>query len=228
MLDIKIIKKLTNFDLDIEFKSDKKLIAVVGKSGSGKTTFLRCFGGFEKCSGSIKVDNKEWIKLSPQKRDFGIVFQNYGLFPNMSVYENLKFVENNPQKIDKLLKLMELENLKNIYPHKLSGGEKQRVALSRALMTNPRVLLLDEPFSALDYKLKQKLYEEIELIKQNFDIHIILISHDKSEVFRLADEIIEIENGKIINISYPSYKIAKLIDKKQMLIEVNGEIYKVE
>jgi len=230
MLDIKIYKKLKSFDLDISFVSDDKLIAIVGKSGSGKTTLLRCIAGFEESQGSIKVDNIEWQNLDIQKRDFGVVFQNYALFPNMNVYNNLKFARNNDKKIKELIELMELKGLEDRYPHELSGGEKQRVALARALMNEPRILLLDEPFSALNYELKQKLYKEIEVIKNNFDTQIILISHDISEVYRLADRVIEISDGKIIKEFRPGkLPLAKVVEKKEkeMIVECDGEIFRV-
>ena len=229
MLDIKIYKKLDRFDLDISFKSDKKLISIVGKSGSGKTTLLRAIAGFENSEGYIKVDNKEWQNLKTQNRDIGVVFQNYALFPNMNVYENLKFANNDKTKIENIINLMELNGLETRYPHNLSGGEKQRVALARAMINNLRILLLDEPFSALNYELKQKLYEEIKLIKQNFNTQIILVSHDIGEVYKLSDLVIEIENGKKINEFIPTKNLAKLIEKneKEVVIEVEGKVYKV-
>ena len=229
MLDIKIYKKLDRFDLDINFKSDKKLISIVGKSGSGKTTLLRAIAGFENSEGYIKVDNKEWQNLKIQNRDIGVVFQNYAIFPNMNVYENLKFANNDKSKIENIIDLMELNGLEKRHPHNLSGGEKQRVALARAMINNPRILLLDEPFSALNYELKQKLYEEIELIKQNFNTQIILVSHDIGEVYKLSDLVIEIENGKKINEFIPTKNLAKLIEKNEneVVIEVEGKVYRI-
>ncbi len=229
MLDIKIYKKLDRFDLDINFKSDKKLISIVGKSGSGKTTLLRAIAGFENSEGYIKVDNKEWQNLKIQNRDIGVVFQNYAIFPNMNVYENLKFANNDKSKIENIIDLMELNGLEKRYPQNLSGGEKQRVALARAMINNPRILLLDEPFSALNYELKQKLYEEIELIKQNFNTQIILVSHDIGEVYKLSDLVIEIENGKKINEFIPTKNLAKLIEKNEneVVIEVEGKVYRI-
>ena len=226
---IKIYKELNNFTLDIEFSTDAKLLAIIGKSGSGKTTILRCIAGFEECEGSIKFD-KEWIGLEPQKRDFGIVFQNYALFDNMNLLKQLLFAKNDIKKAKYLLKLMELEGLEKRYPHELSGGEKQRVAIARALMNEPKVLLLDEPFSALNYELKQKLYNELEMIKKEFDIQIILISHDIGEVHRLANEVIEINDGKIVNRFRPGkLPIGKIIEKKEkeIIVECEGKIFRI-
>jgi len=219
MLNVNIRKKLDIFELNIKFKSDKKLVAIVGESGSGKTTLLRCIAGLEKYDGKIDVPE-----------NISILFQNYALFPNMSVYQNLQFANDNRKKIEEIIVLMELENLKNRYPHNLSGGEKQRVALARALIVEPQVLLLDEPFSALNFSLKQKLYKEIEFIKSMFDIQIILISHDLGEVYRLADEIIEIRDGKIIDRFIPKGEYVKVVEKnsEEMMIEIDGKIYKVK
>jgi len=231
MLFCNFQKKFPNFSLEIEFKSDEKLLAIIGKSGSGKTTFLRCLSGLETIDkGEIKVDNKNWENLSPQKRDVSVLFQHYALFPNMSVFQNLKFALNNKHKIEEIIEIMELKGVENRYPNSLSGGAKQRVALGRALLTNPKILLLDEPFSALNYQLKEKLYKEIELIKQKFDTKIILISHDKSEVFRLADRVIEIDNGKIVNDFIPNVKkVGKIISKSEnkMIVECGGEVYQL-
>jgi len=229
-MKINITKQLYNFDLNINFEFDEKVLSIIGKSGSGKTTIIRCIAGFEKCEGSIFID-KEWNNLPPQKRDFGIVFQNYALFDNMSVLQNLLFAKKDINKANYLLDIMELSTLKHRYPRELSGGEAQRVALARALMNEPKILLLDEPFSALNYDLKQKLYKEIELIKSNFDTQIILISHDIGEVYRLSDVVIEIENGKIINKFRPGkLPIAKIIEKKskELIIECDGKIYRIE
>jgi len=228
-MKLKIFKKLNNFNLDIEFETTSKLLAIIGKSGSGKTTILRCIAGFEKCKGSIFID-KEWINLSPQKRDFGIVFQNYALFNNMDVLTQLLFAKNDIKKAKYLIDLMELNGLEKRYPAELSGGEAQRVAIARALMNDVKLLLLDEPFSALNYALKQKLYNELELIKKEFNIQIILISHDIAEVHRLADEIIEIEDGKMINRFKPGkLPIGKIVEKKEneIIVECEGKIYRI-
>ena len=229
ILKIEIFKKLNNFNLNIKFNSEAKLLAIIGRSGSGKTTILRCIAGFEKCEGSIFID-KEWINLPPQKRDFGIVFQNYALFDNMNVKRQLLFAKNDIEKMEYLLNLMELKGLENRYPYELSGGEKQRVAIARALMNDVKLLLLDEPFSALNYELKQKLYNELEMIKKEFNIQIVLISHDIGEVYRLADEVIEIDEGKITNKFRPGkLPVGKIIEKKEneIIVECEGKIYRI-
>ncbi|NPA55984.1 MAG: ATP-binding cassette domain-containing protein [Epsilonproteobacteria bacterium] len=230
MIDIHITKPLNTFMLDIAFSSNAKVIAVVGKSGSGKTTLIRCIAGFEQCDGYININNQNWIHMPIQQRNFGIVFQNYALFPNMTVLQNLKFASDDISKIHELLELMEITHIQDKYPSNISGGEKQRVALARALLNNPSILLLDEAFSALNHELKQKLYNEINLIKQHFDTQIILISHDIGEVYQLADEVIEISYGKVMrHFTLDELPIAQIIaqDKNTLTIKCNGQLYKV-
>jgi len=231
MLDIEIVKKLDSFELNLSFKSDEKLLAIVGESGSGKTTLLRILAGLETIDkGYIKVDNNSWENLPIQKRDVGVVLQNYALFPNMSVWENLFFAKEDKKKIEELLHFLELEKLKDRYPERLSGGEKQRVAIARALLLEPKLLLLDEPFSALNFELKDKLYQEIEKIKERFDIQIVLISHDLSEVYRLADRVIEIRKGKIVDDFIPSPTLLNPIyeDSKRVVVKIENRIYEIK
>ena len=212
MIEIDIIKPLYTADGIIDLKVNKKInkgdfLTLFGKSGSGKTTLLRILAGLETPkSGKIVVDGETWfdsskkINLSPQKRNVGFVFQDYALFPNMSVRKNLEFAlkkKNEIKKVDEILKIMEIENLSNMKPELLSGGQKQRVALARTLMTNPKMLLLDEPLSALDTTLRLKLQDELSLIHQKFNITSILVSHDISEVFKLSNRVFKINLGEI-------------------------------
>lgn len=212
MIEIDIIKPLYTADGIIDLKVNKQInkgdfLTLFGKSGSGKTTLLRILAGLETPkSGKIVVDKEIWfdsskkINLSPQKRNVGFVFQDYALFPNMSVRKNLEFAlknKNEIKKVDEILKIMEIENLSNMKPELLSGGQKQRVALARTLMTNPKMLLLDEPLSALDTTMRLKLQDELSLIHQKFNITSILVSHDISEVFKLSNRIFKINLGEI-------------------------------
>ncbi|RXJ84772.1 ABC transporter ATP-binding protein [Arcobacter cloacae] len=212
MIEIDIIKPLYTADGIIDLKVNKQInkgdfLTLFGKSGSGKTTLLRILAGLETPkSGKIVVDKEIWfdsskkINLPPQKRNVGFVFQDYALFPNMSVRKNLEFAlkkKNEIKKVDEILKIMEIENLSNMKPELLSGGQKQRVALARTLMTNPKMLLLDEPLSALDTTMRLKLQDELSLIHQKFNITSILVSHDISEVFKLSNRVFKINLGEI-------------------------------
>ena len=183
-------------------------ISIFGKSGAGKTTLLRLIAGLEVAdSGRIIVDNKVWfdseskINLPPQRRKIGFVFQDYALFPHLSVRKNLAFALPNKReshKINEILSLMQLENLRDKFPHELSGGQKQRVALARALISNAKILLLDEPLSALDNEMRTLLQDEIIKLHRHFGLTTILVSHDISEIFKLSNRILHIKEGKII------------------------------
>ena len=208
MIKIDIFKKLhgSNGDMDLNVNLEIKegdFIALSGLSGSGKTTLLRTLAGLEEASGDIKIGKELWqgdgIFLPPQKREIGFVFQDYALFPNMSVEENLLYVQKDKKLADHLLKITELEELKNRLPNTLSGGQKQRVSLCRALMNRPKILLMDEPLSALDPKMRMKLQQEILTLHKEFNTTTIMVSHDPSEMYRLSNRVIVLEQGKIID-----------------------------
>ena len=209
LLEVSIKKKLAFFDLNISFTLKKGLLAVQGFSGSGKTTTLDCISGIKTPdSGYIKLNDKymyssdEKINIKPKDRHIGYVFQNYALFPNMKVKDNIPFGVNKKDKNSikyamDLSERMKIEHLLDRYPSDISGGEKQRVAFARALTVKPKILLMDEPFSALDEDLKQRLYQDFLEIKSNEKIPMILITHNNTEAKILSDEIIYVENGKI-------------------------------
>jgi molybdate transport system ATP-binding protein len=207
MIHIDIQKMLHGSSGDMLLGVDLKIkqgdfIALAGRSGSGKTTLLRILAGLESASGEIKVGDEIWQdKLtckSVQKRGIGFVFQDYALFPNMSVIENLLFVQKDKALAKHLLELTELGALQHRLPSTLSGGQQQRVSLCRALMNRPKILLMDEPLSALDPSMRTKLQQEILLLHREFETTTIMVSHDPSEMYRLANRVVVLENGKII------------------------------
>jgi len=196
-----------DFLLELEFEvEENELIVILGPSGSGKTTLLRMLAGLEKpeegyikVKGEIWYDSKRGINLPPQKRDVGFVFQDYALFPNMSLFENIAFgmKKKDTQKIMELLRLAGLEQLKDKKPSVLSGGQKQRVALLRALAKEPKLLLLDEPLSALDPETAITLREEIKKFQRSFNIPTIMVSHNREDALSLADRVLLLSEGKI-------------------------------
>jgi molybdate transport system ATP-binding protein len=212
MINININKSLygsngkMDLDINLEIKNNE-FIALSGDSGSGKTTILRILAGLEKSKGQIVVDGTIWQKdnysLPTQKREIGFVFQDYALFNNMTVEQNLLFVKNNKQLSTKLLKMTNLEKLKDRLPASLSGGQKQRVSLCRAYMNQPKLLLMDEPLSALDSSMRTKLQNEILTLHKEFGTTTIMVSHDLSEIYRLSSRVLILKNGIIIDDSTP-------------------------
>lgn len=215
-IDINISKQLNNYLLSVEIKSNAKRIGILGESGAGKSMTLKCIAGIERpdsgkiCTdGKIYFDSDNKINLSPQKRCAGYMFQNYALFPTMTVYENVamgvreSYAKSLSRKaLDNLilesLKRFRIDDLKDVYPSKLSGGQKQRVALARMLMGKPEIIMLDEPFSALDATLRDKMQLELASILNEYDGTVIMVSHNRDEIYRFSDEIYVINEGKII------------------------------
>ena len=190
-----------------------EFVALSGKSGSGKTTLLRILAGLEVAEGHITVETEEWLNkkksLAVQKREIGFVFQDYALFENMTIEQNLLYVVNDKELALHLLNLTELTTLRNRYPHALSGGQKQRVSICRALMKRPKILLLDEPLSALDSAMRTKLQNELLTLHKEFQTTTIIVSHDPSEIYRLASRVIVLENGIVMNDGKPTDVLLK-------------------
>ena len=206
MVDITIQKELQGADgtieLDVTLSIQKgEFLAITGRSGSGKSTLLRIIAGLEDANGTIVVDDEKWLantyKLAIQKRSIGFVFQDYALFENMTVKEHLLFIQKDEKLADELLHMMELEGLASRYPKNLSGGQKQRVAIARALMRKPRLLLLDEPLSALDPEMRIKLQQELLELHKRFKTTTIMVSHDPAEIQKLASAVYKLTAGKL-------------------------------
>ena len=221
MIDINIVKNLHgsngNMDLNININIAKNdFIALSGQSGSGKTTLLRILAGLEDASGKIVVNNNIWLdtntKLAIQKRDIGFVFQDYALFENMTVEENLLYVNKDKQLAKYLLSMTNLWELKTRLPHTLSGGQKQRVSLCRAYMNRPSIVLMDEPLSALDITMRKQLQDDILTLHKEFESTTIIVSHEPSEIYKLCNRVIVLNQGKIINDGTP----------KEVLLQTSG------
>ena len=195
--------------LDIE---PGEFVCFLGPSGCGKTTILRMITGFENLtSGNIVYDGKVINDVIPQKREFGIVFQSYALFPNMTVNENIAFglkMRKMPQdlideRVIEMLKLIGLTGWEGHYPSQLSGGQQQRVALARSLAIKPNILLLDEPLSALDAKIRVRLRTVIKKLQQDLGITLIYVTHDQEEALSLADRVVIMRDGQIRQVGSP-------------------------
>lgn len=231
MIKIDINKQLhgssgkMDLNIDLEIKQGE-FLALAGLSGSGKTTLLRILAGLEEAKGIIKIDNSVWldekVHLAPQKREIGFVFQDYALFPNFSVINNLLYVNKDKELANHLLDITELSELKDRLPQTLSGGQKQRVSLCRALMNKPKLLLMDEPLSALDPQMRTKLQSEILTLHKEFNITTIMVSHDPSEIYRLASRVVVLNYGKIINDGLPKDILLKTRGSQKFSFE--GEL----
>ena len=175
-----------------------EFVVLMGESGSGKTTLLRILAGLEKAKGDVQVEGHSWKDVPTQHRGIGFVFQDYALFENMSVEENLLFVNDDTSLAKELLELTELSGLSSRNVKSLSGGQKQRVSLCRAMMHRPKLLLMDEPLSALDEKMQVILQREIAILHKTFGTTTIMVSHDAASAYALADRVVVMEQGKII------------------------------
>jgi molybdate transport system ATP-binding protein len=222
--------------LDLAFECEQgRLLAVYGPSGAGKTTLLRILAGLtDVLTGHIEVDGDTWldsarkVNLPTRHRPIGFVFQDFALFPNLTVRQQLEFAlpkKSDKARVDELLSLMELDELQHQRPSHLSGGQQQRVAIARAIARRPRLLLLDEPLSALDDDMRNKLQEYILMVHRHYGLTTLLVSHHLPEVFRLADEAILLENGAMGGQGPPT----RLFAGRQNPVAVNhtGEIISI-
>jgi len=207
-LKVSIKKKLGEFNLDIDFETGNETLALFGESGCGKSMTLKCIAGIEKpdhgkiiLNGRVLFDSEKKIDLPPRKRKVGYLFQQYALFPHMTVYKNIQTaISDKKIEIDKLIqekiRMFYLDGLEDKYPWELSGGQQQRVALARIFASNPEVILLDEPFSALDSYLKWQLEQELINTLESFDGNSIFVSHNRDEVYRICEKVSIINKGR--------------------------------
>ena len=211
MLKVNIHKELKEFNLDVEFELKNGNLGILGPSGCGKSMTLKSIAGIEDPDEGVVslvideettyFDSDKKINLKPQQRNVGYLFQNYALFPNMSVEENIGIgvsKDNQERIVPEMIKRFHLEGLEKRYPRQLSGGQQQRVALARIMAYSPDVILLDEPFSAMDTFLKEQLRIELANSLKDFDGFTILVTHDRDEAFQFCDELIILDEGKVI------------------------------
>lgn len=211
-LSVHIKKKLGNFSLRVDLEHEDGVTGLLGASGCGKSMTLKCVAGIMKpdegrivLNGRVLFDSEKKINLKPQERKVGYLFQNYALFPNMTVEQNilcgmcrLKDKQLKMQKLEESLEMMELTKYRKQYPVQLSGGQQQRTALARILVSEPELLLLDEPFSALDSYLREQLQTQVRLILERFGKDVLLVSHSRDEVYYLCNQVAVVSNGKIL------------------------------
>ena len=190
-----------------------EIVTFLGPSGCGKTTILRTIGGFlDVTSGDIMIDGKSIIGLPPEKRPTAMVFQSYNLWPHMTIYENLAFglkLRKTPKAtiekdIKDILELVSMPGCEKKYPSQLSGGQQQRIAIARSLLLKPSLLLLDEPFSALDAKIRQQMREELKKIQHDLGITVIFVTHDQEEAMSLSHRIVVMNKGKFEQVGTPT------------------------
>lgn len=228
MLEVSISKTIGNFKLTSSFCCEKEILGIIGPSGCGKSMILKCIAGiFTPDDGYIRLYGKELfnsykkINVLPQQRNIGYVFQNYALFPHFTVYENIAY---GIRKIDKktrhnkvmdMIDKMQLNGLEKRYPSQLSGGQQQRVAIARSLITEPKLLLLDEPFSALDVNVRSTLRKELlNIVRQKYNGIVLLVTHDIEEAVEMSNKILIMDNGKVVQIG----------DKKEVIRNPNSLI----
>lgn len=240
MIELSVQKELRSAGgkmlLDIELEvQEGDMVTLYGRSGAGKTSLLMLLAGLmHPDKGHIRVDGKAWtdiekgIRKRPQERNVGLVFQEYALFPNMTVMENLTYAMRKGQDDDQrkhLIEIMDLKELKNRKPDTLSGGQKQRVALARALVNKPRILLLDEPLSALDQDMRGKLQQYILQVHREYGLTTLLISHDVTEIIKMSDYVLEMDNGRVLRKARPGEIFTH--QKLNAKFQFTGEVMKM-
>jgi molybdate transport system ATP-binding protein len=228
-LFVDIEKNFGNFRLNVKLDIGNEVLGLVGNSGCGKSLTLKCIAGIEKpdrgtivLDGVTLFDSEKHINLSPQKRHTGLLFQSYALFPNMTVRQNIRAgtlrdkqtEDERNRKIKEILNSFGLSQVADQYPRQLSGGQQQRTALARIMVSDPQILMLDEPFSALDSELKFHMEREVSAVIRNFGKTAILVSHDKGEAYRLCNRIAMVHNGHT----------EEILSKEEWLLKSNSVI----
>lgn len=214
---------------------EHELLTLLGPSGCGKTTILRAIGGFNQIdSGRILLDGKEIQDLQPEKRPTGMVFQSYNLWPHMTIYENMAFgmqirkcpKEQIKKEIQKMLELVRMDGSEKKYPSQLSGGQQQRIAIARALVLKPSLLLLDKPFSALDAKIRGQMREELKRIQREAGLTVMFVTHDQEEAMAISDRIAVMRQGHMEQVGKPE----EIYDhpKTRFVAEFIGEMNFIE
>lgn len=209
MLEVNITKRLSHYDLDIEFSMEDEILVLFGPSGSGKTTILNLIAGLSQPDvGRVKLGDKYFFKdgsssMPVQDRNVGMLFQDYALFPHMTARKNIWYGMKHKKGdhsliLERLMEVLGIQRLLEKYPHEISGGEKQRVALARALATEPSILLLDEPLSALDKQSRIDCQDELLRLHKMWKIPFIIVTHDMEEAEKLGDHILFLDQGKIV------------------------------
>ena len=198
-------RRLRYFDLDVAFSCEmERMLVMIGPSGGGKTTIIRMLAGLDTPDNgqvtfgeAVWFDSERKVNLKPQSRQLGYVFQDYNLFPHLNLFDNASFAAPDKKEVEEWLHLFKIDHLKKRKPHQVSGGERQRCAICQALARHPRLLLLDEPFSALDVVTRRSLREELKGLKGKLSCPVIYVTHDIHEALFLADEILPVVEGKI-------------------------------
>ncbi|WP_446898662.1 sulfate/molybdate ABC transporter ATP-binding protein [Clostridium sp. LBM24168] len=221
-LYVDIKKRFEGFDLKIKFKAGDNIIGLLGASGSGKSMTLKCISGLVTpdqgkiiLNKKVLFDSEKKINVPIRKRKVGFLFQNYALFPNMTVLQNISFaLDNIPREkrqkiVEEKIKMMRLEGLEERFPSQLSGGQQQRVAIARALAVDPEILLLDEPFSALDSHLRSRMEQQIVEILYHYEGTAVFVSHNRDEIYHICNSIAVIDNGNIDAYGYRDYIFSK-------------------